>query len=46
MEDVRTKFKYGANVDGAHRDAVAAHLAARGGPGDRAAIAQMRRVPR
>lgn len=35
--DVKAKFKYGGNVDRAHRLAVAERLAARGGPGDDAA---------
>lgn len=35
--EVRAKFKYGGNVDRAHRLAVADRLAARGGPGDDAA---------
>ena len=34
---VKAKFKYGGNVDRAHRLAVAEHLADRDGPGDRAA---------
>ena len=41
IADVRAKFKYGGNVDQAHRDAVAARLAERDGPGDRAALAHM-----
>ncbi|MDT4936479.1 MAG: transcriptional regulator [Pseudonocardiales bacterium] len=40
--DVRAKFKYGGNVDAAHRAAVAERLAARAGPGDQAAL---RRLP-
>lgn len=35
--DVKAKFKYGGNVDRAHRLAVAERLAARSGPGDEAA---------
>ncbi len=35
--DLRAKFKYGGNVDGAHRLAVAERLQQRGGPGDAAA---------
>ena len=42
--DVRAKFKYGGNVDQAHRDAVAERLAARRGPGDEAALEQLRRT--
>jgi transcriptional regulator len=42
---VRAKFKFGGNVDAAHRDAVAHHLAARDGPGDRAALDHLRRTP-
>jgi len=41
--DVRAKFKYGGNVDDEHRAAVARHLTERGGPGDRAALAHLRR---
>ena len=37
VTEVRAKFKYGGNVDAAHRTAVAGHLAERGGPGDAAA---------
>jgi transcriptional regulator len=37
VRDLVGKFKYGGNVDDAHRAAVAARLAARGGPGDAAA---------
>lgn len=43
VTDVRAKFKYGGNVDEAHRAAVADRLAERQGPGDAAALAQMRR---
>ena len=43
IDEVRAKFKYGGNVDAAHRDEVAARLTARDGPGDRAALAQLRR---
>lgn len=43
IEEVRAKFKYGGNVDAAHRSAVAAELAARGGPGDAAALEHLRR---
>lgn len=39
VEEVRSKFKYGGNVDADHRRAVVAHLRERGGPGDRAAAA-------
>lgn len=45
IEDVRAKYKFGGNVDAAHRDAVAARLGERDGPGDRAALAHLRRVP-
>jgi transcriptional regulator len=44
IEDVRAKYKYGGNVDQAHRDAVAQQLIARDGPGDRAALEQLRRT--
>jgi transcriptional regulator len=40
---VRAKFKYGGNVDRAHREAVAERLADRAGPGDAAAIGHLRR---
>jgi len=43
VRDVRAKFKYGGNVDDEHRAAVAEHLTARGGPGDAAALAHLRR---
>ena len=43
VEDVRAKFKYGGNVDDAHRNAVVRRLDARGGPGDAAAAAHLRR---
>jgi transcriptional regulator len=43
VDDVRAKFKYGGNVDRAHRDAVLARLEARDGPGDRAAATHLRR---
>ena len=42
VRDVRSKFKYGGNVDAEHRAAVAAGLAARRGPGDDAARRHMR----
>jgi len=44
VREVRAKFKYGGNVDDAHRASVAELLAARGGPGDRAALAHLRRL--
>ena len=37
VSEVRAKFKYGGNVDAAHRRRIAEELAARGGPGDAAA---------
>ncbi len=43
IEEVRAKFKYGGNVDVAHREAVIADLERRGRPGDRAAARQTRR---
>lgn len=46
IEEVRTKLKYGANVDDAHRDAIAGRLAERGGPGDAAALAHIGRLRR
>jgi transcriptional regulator len=46
IAEVQAKFKYGGNVDAAHRLAVMAHLEDRDGPGDRAAAAQTsRRLP-
>ena len=44
IEHVRAKYKYGGNVDQTHRDAVAQRLVARDGPGDRAALQQLRRT--
>ncbi len=46
IEEVRVKMKYGANVDDAHRDAIAGRLAERGGPGDAAALAHLGRLRR
>jgi transcriptional regulator len=43
IASVRSKFKYGGNVDVAHRMAVANRLAERDGPGDRAAASHLRR---
>jgi transcriptional regulator len=43
VEQVRAKFKYGGNVDVAHREAVIGELERRGGPGDLAAARQTRR---
>jgi transcriptional regulator len=43
VDTVRAKFKYGGNVDEAHRLAVVDRLAARQGPGDAAAAAQVAR---
>jgi transcriptional regulator len=43
VREVRAKFKYGGNVDLAHRTAVAERLAGRGGPGDKAALRQLLR---
>lgn len=37
VREVNGKFKYGGNVDAGHRQAIAERLAARDGPGDRAA---------
>jgi transcriptional regulator len=39
IDSVRAKFKYGGNVDLAHRQAVVDRLRSRGRPGDRAAAA-------
>jgi transcriptional regulator len=41
VTEVRSKFKYGGNVDAAHRAHIADQLAARGGPGDAAARQQI-----
>jgi transcriptional regulator len=43
VREVRAKFKYGGNVDDAHRAQVAQLLAERHGPGDAAALAHLRR---
>jgi transcriptional regulator len=43
VREVRAKFKYGGNVDDAHRAAVAEHLETRRGPGDAAALRHLRR---
>lgn len=43
VEEVRAKFKYGGNVDRAHRQAVIDHLLLRSGPGDRSAAAHAQR---
>jgi transcriptional regulator len=43
VTDVRAKFKYGGNVDDAHRSAVVQHLQQRSGPGDSAAVGQLQR---
>lgn len=43
ITEVKAKFKYGGNVDDAHRAEVVDRLAERAGPGDRAAIEHLRR---
>ena len=43
VQDVNAKFKYGGNVDEAHRRAVLDRLAERARPGDAAAAAHVRR---
>jgi transcriptional regulator len=43
LDEVRGKFKYGGNVDESHRLAVLERLEGRGGPGDDAAAAHVRR---
>jgi transcriptional regulator len=43
ISEVKAKFKYGGNVDAAHRMAVVDHLLARDGPGDAAAADHVRR---
>jgi transcriptional regulator len=46
VREVRSKFKYGGNVDEAHRVEVVRRLTERGGPGDPAARSQLlRRTP-
>jgi len=46
VEQVSAKFKYGGNVDEAHRRAVVERLRGRGGPGDAAAAVHVeRRLP-
>ncbi len=37
VREVRSKFKYGGNLDAEHRVAIVSRLSARGGPGDSAA---------
>ncbi len=44
IDDVRAKYKFGGNVDQRHRDAVEARLLERDGPGDRSALAHLRRT--
>lgn len=46
VTDVRAKFKYGGNVDGDHRSAVAERLARRGRPADLAARGHLLRRSR
>lgn len=47
VEDVVAKFKFGGNVDAAHRLAVVDRMRARGGPGDEAAaVHTLRRLGR
>ena len=43
VREVRAKFKYGGNVDDAHRAEVVRRLGERHGPGDAAAIDHLRR---
>jgi len=43
VQEVRTKFKYGGNVDEEHRAAIVELLRARGAPGDAAAAAHVLR---
>jgi transcriptional regulator len=43
VEQVSAKFKYGGNVDEAHRRGVVEHLGERGGPGDDAAAGHVER---
>ncbi len=46
VREVRAKFKYGGNVDDEHRVVVAEQLVRRKGPGDAAALAHLRHLPR
>jgi transcriptional regulator len=41
VTEVRAKFKFGGNVNAAHRSHVAAKLGERRGPGDTAALAHV-----
>lgn len=43
IDEVRSKFKYGGNVDLAHREAIIERLEERDGPGDAAAAARVLR---
>ncbi|MDQ1684338.1 MAG: transcriptional regulator [Frankiaceae bacterium] len=43
VREVKAKFKYGGNVDAAHRSSIAERLASRAGPGDAAARAHVLR---
>ena len=43
VDEVRAKFKYGGNVDAAHRAAIAEQLRRRGSPGDAAALRHLER---
>ena len=43
VDEVQAKFKYGGNVDEAHRQAVVERLRRRSGPGDLAAAAHAER---
>ena len=45
IEHVDAKFKYGGNVDVAHRDAIAERLRTRLAPGDDAVLRQLRTQP-
>jgi transcriptional regulator len=42
VAEIRTKLKYGGNVDDEHAESVARHLVERAGPGDAAALARLR----
>ena len=44
VDEVRSKFKYGGNVDHEHRLSVASHLADRSAPGDAEALRHMQRA--
>ena len=44
IDELRAKFKYGGNVDDAHRSSILGRLRARNGPGDQAAATHVMEV--